>query len=102
MRIFIAIAMLFTAACSTQAPEPSLGDSPVHKIECPSFLAWEMCVARATKKYCDGGDSRLLRPSADELDRVHGEGQTASPQIGSGVPVDGRITRRPITIKCEA
>ena len=101
MKVLIALAMFFAAACSTQVPEPSIGDSPVHRIECPSFLAWEMCIARATKKYCNGAESRLLRPSADELDRVHGSGHTTSSQIGDGLPADGRITRRVITIMCE-
>jgi len=101
MKILTALAALLVTACSTQAPEPSIGDSPVHDIECPVFLAWEMCVARATKKHCDGAESRLIRPSAKELDRVHGDGQTMSTQTGDGFPLEKRVTRRTITIMCE-
>ena len=101
MKILTVLAALLVTACSTQAPEPSIGDSPVHEIECPVFLAWEMCVSRATDKYCNGAESRLIRPSAEELDRVHGDGQTVSIETVSGFPAEKRVIRREITIMCE-
>jgi len=97
----IVFASLFAVACSSQVSTTSIGDSPVHEIKCPSFSAWEICVARGTKKFCNGAESRLLSPTSEELDRLHGDGRIVSTDFGDGLPAAARITYRKITIMCE-
>ena len=87
------VMVVFGSSCNTQAPVSSVGDSPVHQLKCSSVSSWEMCVARGTKKNCNGATSRVLNPSVDELEDIRNDGQA--------VPPEGSITRRTITIVCE-
>ena len=81
------------SACAVQKRETSVGDSPVHDVQCPNFSTWEMCVARGERRHCNGAPARLLSPSVEELESYRGEGQTVSQ--------DGKITYRTIRIICE-
>ena len=90
---FVLFSLLSVTSCSFSGLPPSLGDSPVHRIKCPNFEAWQMCVARAENRHCEGAPARLLSPSAKELEKDRTDGQT--------VPIEGRINRRIITIICE-
>ena len=92
-KIIFLVMPLLALSCSTSGVAPSAGDSPVHRIKCPSFSAWKMCVARAEKKHCQSATSRLLSPSVEELDSNRADGQTVS--------IEGAITYRIITIICE-
>ena len=91
--VILPVMVLFGSSCSTQAPVPSAGESPVHQLKCPSMSTWEMCVARGTQRYCDGATSKVLDPSVDELKSIRSDGQT--------VPVEGSIAHRTIMISCE-
>jgi len=95
IRRFVLIVALYclTACASADAPR-SLGDSLVHDIRCPNFEPWRMCVDKAEQQLCEGRSSRLVSPTAEELDRDRADGQT--------VPIEGSIRRRTIRIVCDA
>lgn len=93
IRTLVVLLAIVVASCSTHAPVQSIGDSSVHQVKCPITTTWKMCVDRAEEKFCDGSSSQLLRPSAEELDKSHGDARTVS--------AEGSITRRNIWIKCE-
>lgn len=89
----VCIALAGVSACAVQKRETSVGDSPVHDVQCPNFSTWEMCVAKGERRHCNGASARLLSPSVEELESFRGEGQTVSQ--------DGKITYRTVRIICE-
>ena len=91
MRAHLTILLLWSVGACTTTDTSSLGDSPLHDISCPTYLEWEMCVAKG-KRLCEGGDYRLISPSAEELEESKTQGRT--------VPIEGQIRYRTITIMC--
>ena len=84
----MAILTCAIAACGS-APPPSLGDSPIHEVRCPSFLDRDGCLQRA-ERTCDGGQYTILSEPAD---KSVGEGSTVS--------IEGTIKHRIVTIRCD-
>jgi hypothetical protein len=83
------IPFLLVFSCGGQ-PAASLGDSPIKEIRCPSFLDQTGCIERA-KREC--GSERVTVLSVPPKDEVLGQGST--------VPIEGAITHRIITVRCE-
>lgn len=88
-RAALLAAMLVLASCADQ-PRPSLGDSPIRDVRCPSFLDDSGCIARA-KRECGSEHVTVISALPDD-DRV---GQ------GSTVPIEGTIQHRILTVRCE-
>ena len=90
MKVIPAImALLVVTACAGQA-QASLGDSPVNKVRCPSFLEDAQCLARARRECGTAGITLLHAPPQGE--------QIAQ---GNTVPIEGGILYRIFTVQCE-